>query len=153
VLRDIQLQMMKDPKTEMMDKLDTLHIRKMKRAFKDFDCFPLPRPVDSEEQLQHVESMKFDELKAGFKDEFFLLDRLVYGHAQTAPTFGNHLVTGEVMIHRCIWHIVMCQLVTRYIEAIRDSRMLTYADVRMLTYADARMLTYALPLYRCCASY
>lgn len=116
VLRDIQLQMMKDPKTEMMDKLDTMHIRKMKRAFKDFDCFPLPRPVDSEEQLQHVESMKFDELKAGFKDEFFLLDRLVYGHAQTAPTFGNHLVTGEVM----------CQLVTRYIEAIRDSRMLTY---------------------------
>ena len=43
VLRDMQLKMHHDPKTEMMEKLETGHIRKMKRSFKDFDCFPLPR--------------------------------------------------------------------------------------------------------------
>ena len=54
VLRDMQLQMHNDPKTEMMEKLETGHIRKMKRSFKEFDCFPLPRPVDTEEGLQEV---------------------------------------------------------------------------------------------------
>jgi hypothetical protein len=63
VLRDMQLQMKNDPKTEMMEKLETGHIRKMKKSFKDFDCFTLPRPVDKEEALQDVEKMEFTALK------------------------------------------------------------------------------------------
>ena len=112
VLRDIQLQMQHDPKTEMMEKLETGHIRKMKRSFKDFDCFPLPRPVDSEEMLQEVEKMDFSALRPNFQEDFFLLDRLIFGLAETAPTFGNTQVTGSVL----------CEMVTRYIEAIRDRK-------------------------------
>jgi len=117
VLRDMQLQMAKDPKTEMMEKLETSHIRKMKKSFHDFDCFPLPRPVDTEEALQEVETMEFENLKANFQEEFFLLDRLVFRLAAARAEesggagggAGRQAMTGEVL----------GEMVTRYIGAIR----------------------------------
>ena len=39
-----------------------------------YDCVPLPRPVDSEEQLQQVESMDFAQLKGAFLEEYYLLE-------------------------------------------------------------------------------
>jgi hypothetical protein len=52
VLRDMQLQMKQEPKAEMTGKLEDSQLRKLKRSFREYDCFPLPRPVDSESQLQ-----------------------------------------------------------------------------------------------------
>ena len=52
VLRDMQLQMKQEPKAEMTEKLEDSQLRKLKRSFREYDCFPLPRPVDSESQLQ-----------------------------------------------------------------------------------------------------
>jgi hypothetical protein len=112
VLRDMQLQMKSDPKTEMMEKLETGHIRKMKRSFREFDCFALPRPVDKEEELQDVEKMEFTALKKNFQEEFFLFDRFVMNLADKAPMYGSSVVTGSVL----------GELVTRYIDAIRDRK-------------------------------
>lgn len=109
VLRDMQLQMSNDPKTEMMEKLETGHIRKMKRSFKDFDCFPLPRPVDTEEALQEVEKMDFGALKSNFQEDFYLLDRLVFSLA-AEPSVGQANPTGEIL----------SEMVGRYIKAIRE---------------------------------
>ena len=39
-----------------------------------YDCVPLPRPVDSEEQLQQVESMEFGQLKGAFLEEYYMLE-------------------------------------------------------------------------------
>ena len=45
VLRDMQLQMKQEPKAEMTEKLEDAQLRKLKRSFREYDCFPLPRPV------------------------------------------------------------------------------------------------------------
>jgi hypothetical protein len=42
--------------------------------FRSYDCVPLPRPVDSEDQLQQVETMEFGSLKSFFLEEYYLLE-------------------------------------------------------------------------------
>ncbi len=39
-----------------------------------YDCVPLPRPVDSEDELQQVESMEFAKLKGAFLEEYYMLE-------------------------------------------------------------------------------
>ncbi len=39
-----------------------------------YDCVPLPRPVDSEDDLQQVESMEFAKLKGAFLEEYYMLE-------------------------------------------------------------------------------
>jgi hypothetical protein len=41
-----QLAMKKAPKVEMMDKLEKSSRDALQRCFSDYDCVPLPRPVD-----------------------------------------------------------------------------------------------------------
>lgn len=42
----------KEPKDEMMRMLDRAERRRLEDFFENYDCFPLPRPVDSDEQLK-----------------------------------------------------------------------------------------------------
>ena len=113
VLRDMQLKMQHDPKTEMMEKLETVHIKMMQRSFRDFDCFPLPRPVDTEDELQEVERMDFEALKPNFQEEFFLLDRLVFKLAAAPAMVGSIKTTGPML----------AEMLSRYIDAIRDRKV------------------------------
>jgi hypothetical protein len=46
LIRDHQLAMKRAPKYEMVDKLATAERRALERCFADYDCFPLPRPVE-----------------------------------------------------------------------------------------------------------
>ena len=41
------------------------------RSFREYDCFPLPRPVDSEQQLQEVDTMEFSALKNNFQEVLY----------------------------------------------------------------------------------
>ena len=42
-----------------------------------YDCVPLPRPVDSDAELQQVESMEFAKLKGAFLEEYYMLEVIV----------------------------------------------------------------------------
>jgi hypothetical protein len=97
----------------MMEKLETVHIKKMQRSFRDFDCFPLPRPVDTEDELQEVERMDFEALKPNFQEEFFLLDRLVFKLAAAPAMVGSIKTTGPML----------AEMLSRYIDAIRDRKV------------------------------
>ena len=68
----------------MMEKLDDGQLRKLRRNFREFDCFPLPRPVDSEQQLCEVDTMEFSTLRANFVEDFFVLNKMVFKMAGLA---------------------------------------------------------------------
>jgi hypothetical protein len=42
----------KEPKDEMMRMLDRTERRRLEEFFENYDCVPLPRPVDSDELLK-----------------------------------------------------------------------------------------------------
>jgi polyhydroxyalkanoate synthesis regulator phasin len=116
VLRDCQLQFKQEPKAEMTEKLEDAQLRKLKRSFREYDCVPLPHPVDGKSQLQEVDSMDFNSLKADFVEEFFLLDRMVFKHAGVKPTAGGRAITGSMV----------GDMVTKYLDSIKmRSGMLT----------------------------
>ena len=48
------------------------------KYFKERECITLPRPVDSEETLQHLDKIPFNELKTNFRKEFLVLKEKVY---------------------------------------------------------------------------
>lgn len=52
--------------------------RLLEDYFEDSDCFPLPRPVESESMLKEVENMEWDELKSDFREEYVVLERQIF---------------------------------------------------------------------------
>ncbi len=48
------------------------------KYFKERECITLPRPVDSEETLQNLDKIPFNELKTNFRKEFLVLKDKVY---------------------------------------------------------------------------
>ena len=48
------------------------------KYFKERECITLPRPVDSEETLQNLDKIPFNELKTNFRKEFLVLKEKVY---------------------------------------------------------------------------
>jgi hypothetical protein len=52
LIRDSQLQFKNPPKQEMLKMLQRNEKRQLEGFFKTHDCFPLPRPVDSEDKLK-----------------------------------------------------------------------------------------------------
>jgi hypothetical protein len=52
-------------------------------AISSYDCVPLPRPVDAEEQLQQVESMEFGQLKGTFLEEYYMLEVISFSLAHS----------------------------------------------------------------------
>ena len=110
ILRDMQLQMKQEPKAEMMEKLDDGQLRKLRRNFREFDCFPLPRPVDSEQQLCEVDTMEFATLRANFVEDFFMLNKMVFKMAGLSPCLGTQPVTGAEL----------SDMVVKYMQTIKE---------------------------------
>ena len=48
------------------------------KYFKERECITLPRPADSEETLQNLDKVPFNELKPNFRKEFLILKEKVY---------------------------------------------------------------------------
>lgn len=78
LIRDHQLQMKKAPRIEMSEKLDSGANKALEKYFSDYDCFPLPRPVDKDEMLKEVDNLQWEELKSDFREEYVVLERQVY---------------------------------------------------------------------------
>ena len=69
LIRDHQLKMTGAPRDEMLSKIGDAERSALERCFATNDCFPLPRPVDKESDLQRVEEMEYAALREDFKEE------------------------------------------------------------------------------------
>jgi hypothetical protein len=98
LLRDHHLSMTQSsPKEEMLTKLDGASIKALQRVFKSYDCFPLPRPVDADEQLKEIETMPFDALSGKFKEEYVIFERSMFELASRPAEFAGETITGAVL--------------------------------------------------------
>lgn len=111
LIRDHQLKLTTTPKQEMNSKLGDRERTALERCFVESDCFPLPRPVDKESDLQHVEQMPYDALKVEFRDEYVVLERQVFNAVAAARRLSGRVVTGATI----------AQLVTLYAAALTAS--------------------------------
>ena len=62
----------------MLSYLERQEKRQLEEFFQDSDCFPLPRPVDSDSQLKDVEQMEWQQLRSEFREEYVVLERQIY---------------------------------------------------------------------------
>lgn len=75
LIRDHQLHMKRAPVVEMEEKLNPVDLSAMKRCFAQYDCVPLPRPVDRDDMLPKVEGMEWGELKEEFRTEYIMMEK------------------------------------------------------------------------------
>lgn len=92
----------------MVSKLSTSALRTLRRVFVDFDCCPMPRPVETEAELRTLEELAYHDLRPEFRDEFVLLERRVLDRARAPRTLGGREVTGQVL----------ASLLRRYTQAL-----------------------------------
>ncbi len=79
LLRDHQLQMKQSPRDELLEKLGPKSVQTLEACFREYDCVPLPRPVQSDDLLQKLDTLTWDDLDRSFQDEFTVLERRVLG--------------------------------------------------------------------------
>jgi hypothetical protein len=108
VIRDHHLTMAKDPKSEMVDKMHPKDVKALAASFASYDCHTLPRPVDAQEDLQNVEKMPYDSLKADFREEYSILERIIFKEVSEPRHLAGRVLTGEMV----------AGLVTSYAEAV-----------------------------------
>lgn len=97
LLRDHHLHMRHEPKEEMLEKLDPGSLRTLRRCFGDYDCAPLPRPVDGDVQLRELDGVAYSDLRPEFREEFSLLERRVLERLSRPRVLGGRPVTGAVL--------------------------------------------------------
>jgi hypothetical protein len=66
------------------------------KYFKSRECFTLPRPVDSEKDLNQLDKIPFEQLKSNFKLEFMNLRNKIYKEAN-AKVMNGKKMTGSVL--------------------------------------------------------
>jgi len=108
VIRDHHLTMTKDPKSEMVDKMNPKDVKALSASFASYDCHTLPRPVDAQEDLQNVEKMPYDNLKSDFREEYSILERIIFKEVSEPRHLAGRVLTGEMV----------AGLVTSYAEAV-----------------------------------
>ncbi|PRP76870.1 hypothetical protein PROFUN_13214 [Planoprotostelium fungivorum] len=111
LIRDHQLAMKKAPKVEMMDKLEKSSRDALQRCFSDYDCVPLPRPVDKDELLKEVDNLGWDGLRSEFREEYVVLERAIFNAVLSPRHLNGQIITGEVM----------SSMVSKYSSAISAS--------------------------------
>lgn len=79
------------------------------KYFKERECFTLPRPVESEEELRNLKEIKFEKLKPSFKIEFMALKNKVYKDSRPKKIKKKNL-TG----------ISLANLITEFVSAINN---------------------------------
>lgn len=77
LIRDSQLKFNKSPKQEMLEKLDEPARNALHKNFAEYDCIPIPRPVE-DHLLQKVEELQWQDLKAEFQEEYLVLERQIF---------------------------------------------------------------------------
>jgi len=95
LLRDHHLTFSGLPKDEMMEKLDPSAVSALESSFAEIECFPLPRPLHSEEKFTEMDTMKYEELDQAFRDEFVVLERNIMDSVKQVRKLGDDAVTGE----------------------------------------------------------
>jgi hypothetical protein len=66
------------------------------KYFKSRECYTLPRPIDSEEDLKRLKEVPFDNLKPNFKLEFMGLKEKIYKGTEPKAINGKR-ITGPVL--------------------------------------------------------
>eukprot|EP01127_Copromyxa_protea_P000366 TRINITY_DN1029_c0_g1_i1.p1 TRINITY_DN1029_c0_g1~~TRINITY_DN1029_c0_g1_i1.p1 ORF type:complete len:1994 (-),score=527.17 TRINITY_DN1029_c0_g1_i1:102-6083(-) len=87
----------KEPKDEMMRMLDRTERRRLEDFFDNYDCFPLPRPVDSDDMLKYVDTLKFEDLRTDFKEEYCVLERQVFQTLGKVRKMVGQVITGTFL--------------------------------------------------------
>ena len=98
LLRDHQLNMKSSPRDEMIEKLDSAALRTVRRCFDDYDCVPLPVPVDGgAKELQNMEKMSLQDLSQDFREEFLVLERRILERLRHPRTLAGSTMTGPML--------------------------------------------------------
>ena len=98
LLRDHQLNMKSSPRDEMIEKLDSAALRTVRRCFEDYDCVPLPVPVDGgAKELQGMDKMTLQDLGQDFREEFLVLERRILDRLRRPRMLGGTTVTGSML--------------------------------------------------------
>ena len=98
LLRDHQLNMKYSPRDEMIEKLDTDALRTVRRCFDDYDCVPLPVPVDGgSKELQNMEKKVLQDLATEFREEFIVLERRLLDKLKSPRILAGQEVTGPML--------------------------------------------------------
>ncbi len=61
-----------------MSMLESTEKRLLQDYFADYDCFPLPRPVENDSMLKEVDGMEWNELRSEFREEYVVLERQIW---------------------------------------------------------------------------
>jgi hypothetical protein len=98
LLRDHQLTMKYSPKEEMIEKLDSDALKTIRRCFDDYDCVPLPVPVNGgSSELQDMEKKNLQDLANEFREEFLVLERRILDKLRQPRILAGQEVTGPLL--------------------------------------------------------
>ena len=81
----------------MLDKMTPTDQKALERFFADYDCFPLPRPVDKESDLQRVEEMPYEALRDDFREEYAVLERQIFNAIGEPRQVAGRVITGDLL--------------------------------------------------------
>lgn len=70
----------------------------IKNFFKDLDCFTLVRPVHNEQQLAHVESMKYEDLREEFRAGMDNLMKKLKQEPFKLKTINDKVLNGSMLL-------------------------------------------------------
>jgi Guanylate-binding protein, N-terminal domain/Guanylate-binding protein, C-terminal domain len=147
LIRDHQLVVTSEnPREEMIQKLDSRSINSLRRCFRAYDCFLLPRPVHDDSLLRTVEQMAWDDLVPEFREDFVVLERQILTQLASAPLALGP--TGEVVTGASL--ASMCEL---YVTAVNSGQLSDLAQLpthrqMVLQIAGEKALRIALETYR-----
>ena len=74
------------------------------KYFKDRECITLPRPVDSEENLQNLDKIPFNQLKTNFRKEFLVLKEKVY-YTSKPKVINRKRINGAILADLLIAYV------------------------------------------------
>lgn len=111
LLRDHQLQMKRTPREELMDMLDPVQVRSLKRVFDDFDCVPLPRPA-KDDLLKTLDQQSFGDLSPDFREEFVCFERRLLQLLDEPRNFFGSGLTGAGL----------AEVLSQYLAAIQQQK-------------------------------
>lgn len=113
--------------------------------FQDRSCVTLPRPADLESELEHLNSIPLESLRAKFIKAFKSLEKLVIDLCPVKlfheiEINGQHLVTLLEEIIKCLNQGIMPNIHTVWNEVIRKQYELFLEEAKLL-YNDSRSIS------------
>ena len=82
----------------MVEKLDSDALKTVRRCFEEYDCVPLPVPVDGgSKELQDMEKKTLSDLASEFREEFVVLERRILDKLRSPRILAGQEVTGPML--------------------------------------------------------